>query len=388
MSRLATLKASFEDAKSAIEKIERSATEANRDLTDDEQTDVDTLYARAAELKPQIEAEAAKVQNVSDVTSILAKVNGHVAPASVTRASAEPMTAGEFLSNALKVQAGLMSQDEHIARAGLYINRAQMKLSDNTGIVPTPIVGSLINLYDATRPVWNSFTSQPLPGSGSSFTRPRITQKVATGNQAAEFDAVSSQKMTITGSTVNKFTEAGYLDLSQQDIDWTDPSALQLVINDFAEVYSNRMESRAAAFLVTTASASSGWTATNVSTIVSSVTAGVQAVYNSAKRMPDTLWLSLDEALSLAGTVTADYNRTAMAMVNEALAQAGINVNVVVGPQLANDTRILGVSGLIESYESINGLLQAAQPDLLGQRVAYSGYGALFGVSSGFVKLV
>lgn len=378
MSRIQALSNEISEIRTAVANIERSATEANRDLTDAEQADTDTLLERATTINTAITAEVTKVEKLNESASLLARLNGHEAPAQINRAAVE-LTAGEFLSAALQAQAGMDSE---------LVQRAQQVLADNTGIVPTPIVGSLISLYDASRPVWNSFTSQPLPAAGKSFTRPKVTQHVATGNQAAEFDAVSTQKMIITGSTVNKFTEAGYLDLSQQDIDWTDPAALQLVVQDFADVYSNRMEARACSFLVTTASASAAWTATNVSTIVSSVTSGVQAVYNTAKSMPDTLWLSLDEALSLAGTVTGDYNRTAMAMVNEALAAAGVNVNVVVGPQLASDTRILGVSRLIESYENINGLLQVAQPDILGQRIAYSGYGALFGDSAGFVKLV
>lgn len=396
MNKLTSLKEEFQSLKAGIEKIERAAADAGRDLTDAEQLDVDKLYERAAAIKPEIENEANKVQNMQDVGSILDRIS--VPNFNKNRASApevKEMNAGEFLSNALKVQAGLMSQDEHLDRASLYLDRASMVVADTAGIVPEPIVGNLIELYDASRPVFNSFTARPMPDKGKTFTRPKITQHVATGNQATELTAVSSQKMTIGSDTVTKFTEAGYLDLSQQDIDWTDPAALQLVLEDFAKVYSRRTEIRASQFLTQNVTNESPWNISDVGNAVATFVNAFLDVDSAAEEDPDTVWMDRASWGALAQLTNTGDDRTALAMIKETLADYGVSgVNFVVGRHLLNadatpgPVRIVGSSRLVESYEQRKGLLQVAQPDVLGQRVAYSGYGAFFITPAGFTQLV
>jgi hypothetical protein len=118
----------------------------------------------------------------------------------------------------------------------------------------------------------------------------------------------------------------------------------------------------------------SGWTATNVATIVSSITTGVEAVYASSKRMPDTFWLDLGSALDLAAVLNTDNSVTAIEVIQKALSFVGINLSFVVGPQLAADTRILGNKLRVEQYEQQLGLLSAEMPSQLKRQIAYAGY--------------
>lgn len=381
MSKLSAINSEITKLRSAAADIEARATAEGRDLTADEAQTAEDLLNRAADLRPQLDREIAMEESVNRAAAVTARF---ASPA----VEAQDMTAGEFLASAFKMRNGLISKDEHIARAAKYF-RAQQATTDNAGILPTPIVGNVLSLYDARRPVWNSFTARPMPAEGKTFTRPEITQHVATGNQASEFATVSSQKMTITGNTVTKFTEAGYLDLSQQDIDWTSPAALDLVVQDFVDVFSNSLEARAVAYLATLASASVAFTTTNIGTVVTSIMNGVKAVYDSSKQQADTLWLSLDEAIYMSATFNSNNDKSAIALLKDAVRDmGGFDLNIVVGHQLSADTRIVGFSGLAESYLQTNGLIQVAQPDVLGQRLAYSGYGALWGKAAGFVKLV
>lgn len=387
--RLNSLRKEFDGVKDAITNIERAATDAGRDLTDAEQADVDKLYERAATIKPEIEAEAAKADSLAAVSDIVAK-HSTEAPA-VKRAAkveeAEDMTAGEFLSNALKVQAGMMTQEEHIERAAKYM-RASQVTTDTAGIVPTPIVGNLIEFFDASRPVFNSFSSRPMPAAGSSFTRPEITQHVLTGDQAAELDTVTSQKMTITGNTVSKFTEAGYLDLSQQDIDWTDPSAMELVIQDFAKAYAKRMETRACAYLASVTSASVTWNVSSIANAIDTFVDAFAAVDASAEAPADTIWLDPTTWATLAKLTNSTTDESAITLINNALSTYGVSPRWVIGRRFSGTVRVVGSSSLVESYEQTKGLLRIAQPDVLGQRLAYAGYGAFYGSEEGFVDLV
>jgi HK97 family phage major capsid protein len=385
MSKMNTLKAEFGQITEAIDNIERAASDRGADLTDAEQTDVDALYSRAADLKPQIEAEAAKLDNLSAVSAIVAK-HGNAPVARAAVANHEEITAGEFLSNALKVQAGQMAKEEHIARAAKYLRAGQVT-ADTVGILPEPIVGNIIELFDASRPVFASFSARPMPASGKSFIRPEVTQHVVTGDQTPELSEVASQKMILIGNQVDKFTEAGFLDLSQQDVDWTDPSAMQLVVQDFVKAYNRRMEVRASEYLAALATTSAGYDTATIGAAVGSFVDAFATVDANAEEAADTIWLDSGSWADLAKITNSTTDESALTLINNALSTYGVSPRWVVGRQLEAGTVIVGSSRLVESYEDNKGLLRAAQPDVLGQRLAYFGYGAFHGTEEGFVSL-
>jgi hypothetical protein len=385
-ARLDALRKQHSDIRDGINVIESKATSRGGDLTDAEQADVDKLYERAEQMLPEIEAEAKKVGSIDAAAAVLARVN----PSQVITRSTKPeqappdLTIGEWMCLHVRSKQGDQEAGELLQRAV-----AGMTTSDTPGVLPTPIIGPAIKFADSGRPVWNSFTSRPMPASGKQFTRPKVTQRVNVAEQANELDELVSRKMVIGGDPVTKRTFGGVLELSEQDIDWTDPSAMQLVIQDFVDVYAEVTEAVACAALIALAAApTSPWTATNIGTLITSITDAIGIVYTDSKKQADTLWLSLDEAMTLAGVSNATTNVSAMSLIKQALNDAGMPLNVVVGPQLPADTRIIGASSLVESYENVKGLIQAPDVSHLGVVMAYRGYAATFGYASGFVKLV
>jgi hypothetical protein len=380
--RLDHLRSQFTEITNGINAIENSANGA--DLTDAQQADSDALFARAAILKPEIEIEAAKADSISATAAVLARIQPSTRPSVVTRtADIEIPTIGEVMALHLRAQSGDADATAMLQRAV-----ATQGTTDTAGLLPTFIVGPLVKFIDARRPVFGSFTSRPLPQGGKTFTRPRVTVTTSNAQQVNEFDQPSSTKMTIVGDTVTKNTYAGMLELSEQDIDWSDPAAMQIAIQDFVDQYAVTVEGAACSFLATTASASAAWTGTNIGTMVSSITSGVSAVYTSSKRQADTIWFDLDTYLTLAGTTNSTTNVSAITLIKQALSDAGMAFNIVVGPQLAASTRIVGCSSLVESYENIKGLVSLPDLTKLGVTMAYRGYEAFFGRAEGFVKLV
>lgn len=382
-TRLTALRTEFDSVKDAITKIERAATDRGQDVSDAEQADIDKLFERAAALKPDIEKESERQDSLTAVSAILAKTQA-AAPTfeRAARPDAPLPTVGEWMSAHIRSQQGDHEATELLRAV------ATQTTADNPGLLPIPIVGNIIKLSDSRRPVWNSFTSRPMPAAGKQFLRPRITQRVLMAEQMAELDELASRKMTVASDAVTKRTFAGVLELSEQDIDWTDPSAISLLIQDFVDSYAELTEAVAVATLMTLAAAPLGtWTSTNVGTIISSLTTGIGTIYTDAKRIPDTLWLSMDEALLLAGMSNATTNVSAMTLIKQALSDAGMPLNIVVGPLLPAGTRIIGSSNLVESYENIKGLVQAPDVSRLGVIMAYRGYAATFGLAQGFIRL-
>ena len=399
--RLAALKEQFEDLTTAIDTINRAAAEAGGELTAEQSADLDALFKRAETMKADIETEAGRVEAVNATAAILARVSAPAAAPTLERgAPAKPtdLTAGEYLASFYDAfhPNGKSAPDAFKQRAAAYIDRAATLTTDTAGIIPTPIIGEVVKLADSARPVFLSMTQRGMPAKGKTFERPRVTQQVGMGTQT-EGSAATSQKLTLGSDTVTKATQAGYLDLSHQDIDWTEPEALQIVVQDFIDMYATWTEGLACDFIeslpVAADTANNGdgysaYTSTDVGTIVASYVDGFVDVYNRAKRFPDTVYNDLASWATLAQTTNAGDDTTALEMLRRTLSDLGVgSVRWVVGPQFAADTRIIAASSLLEAYEQQKGLLRAETPSTLTVQLAYAGYSAFWGAYEGVVQL-
>lgn len=381
---MSTIRRKFEQARDRA-----AALAAQAERTDAEEQELTDQLDRAEALKADLdatEARDARIEALGTVSRAIAIPGtlGHVA---------EPpaMTAGEFLAEFFQAHhpEGNSTPEQFRDRAARYLDRAQQATTDTPGIIPSPIIGDVVKFADSSRPVFNSMTSRGMPPKGKTFERPRVTQRVQIGTQDPEGEALASRKMTLTSDTVTKATQGGFLDITQQDIDWSEPEALQLVVTDFAEVYAEWTEGLACAFLTATATAEGDYAPTDVGTIVASYVQGILDVYATAKRFPDTAWLDLASWAELVTTQNENNDTTALAMLREAFSELGVgSFRFIVGPQLAAETRIIGASSLIESYEQQKGLLRAELPSVLSVQLAYAGYTAFWGRPEGFVSLV
>ena len=259
-ARLDALSNEFAKLRSGIETINTRAANDGRDLTDTEQADSDQLYARAEQIRPQLEELATKERSLSATADVLARLNVDRGPATRTSASenAAPVvpwkSAGEFMRSFQSMfKPELTGLDRREATQVFERAVAQQLLADNTGLVPFSILGDLVNFIDASRPGLSAMNLKAMPALGSTFGRPRVTQHTTVGVQATQLTQLSSQKMTITYDTVTKGTYGGVLDLSQQDIDWTEPGILDLAINDMAQQYAIQTETKATGDLVAAA---------------------------------------------------------------------------------------------------------------------------------------
>jgi hypothetical protein len=372
------------------------------DRTDEQNQELADQLDRAEALKADLEAEAEREERLN----ALAAVNRSIAlPGTPSDAPVvgKDMSAGEFLSGFYQAYHpnGSATPQEFLDRAAKYIDRATQATADTAGILPAPIVGPIVKLADSRRPAFVSLSSKPMPAKGKTFERPYITQRVTMGTQT-EGSALSSQKMVVASDTVTKATQGGTLDITQQDIDWTEPSALESLVQDFVDTYAEWTEGLATDFIesmpVAADTASNGdgysaWDATDVGTIVTSVIDGIVDVYGRSKRVADTFWMDLAGWAVLAGTTNADDDVTALEMIRRAVRDlqgemgGGSGFRFVVSPEFAANTRIIGASSLGEAYENQNGLLRANNPGNLSVTMAYSGYTAFWGKHQGFVQL-
>jgi HK97 family phage major capsid protein len=375
-----------------------------RDLVDAERGLLEAARGRIAaldeQIKPLEEFEALRAAHADTV-------NGFGRPPD--RLPAQPRrlegdvrapiyrSAGEFMVDYLRAN-GILERGvrDDQAAARVYQARvvADQKTTDTTGILPTPIVGTVVNLIDANRPLISSLGGAKGLGGipGSTFTRPKITQHVTVGAQSGEKTQLPSQKMTISPVSFTKDTYGGTVDISRQDIDWTSPSAWDIVVRDLANVYAVQTETAVAGAFHAASTATPVVVATNdlKGWTVALYTAAMHA-YQASFMVPDRIWCSLDVWAALGSLVDAtrvvlpqDRVSEMNAVGTSSLASfAGdlLGVPRIVVPTFAAGTCFVGNSSLFEVYEEVIGLLSVVEPSILGVQVAYGGYVA-FGTLS------
>jgi hypothetical protein len=274
---------------------------------------------------------------------------------------------------------------------------ADQKTTDTTGILPTPIIGQVVNLIDANRPFISSLGgTKGLSGiPGATFTRPKITQHVGVGQQvpaggAGEKTQLTSQKMTVSPVSFAKNTYGGTVDISRQDIDWTSPSAWDILVRDLANVYAVQTETAASAAFKAASTATPVVVATNdlKGWTLAIYTAAMHS-YQAGFMMPDRIWCSLDVWAALGSLV--DVARVVLppdaAVGGDAMDSMDIGASTlasfrgdllgvprIVVPTFVAGTCIIGPSALFEVYEEVIGLLSVIEPSILGVQVAYGGY--------------
>jgi len=290
---------------------------------------------------------------------------------------------------------------------------AQDLTTDTPGLLPVPVLGPVFQNYNFIRPVVSAFGTRAMPqGSGISFTRPTITQHTAAGVQSTQGTAVTSQTMTLSANSVSRQTVAGSIQIAQQTMDFTDPAAMNVILNDLAGQYLKQTDNIAADYLNTVA-ASSGYTWTVTAGDVSSL---ITAIYGSAEKIsattnlfPTHLVVSVDVWRKL-GSQVDDVNRPVFPAIGapgligqntlgagSAASWSGMNplgLEIVVDGNLANGTCLVVHAPAVEYYEAQQGMRSVENPDILARTFSYYGYFATFaqdivsGVGSTFVQKI
>ena len=378
------LNSEYDQVRAGIDTIVNRAAEENRDVTDDEQKQVDRDQQRLNDLQPAISRYAQMETDAAQVADIRSKVR--TAPQVVRSGIAQPEaydiladfpTAGDY---AVTVHRAMVQKApdaiEKLERA-----TAHQLLADNPGIVPKPVMGPVLNLINAARPFVDSITKRPLPAG--KFTRPYIDQHVAVAEQTAEKTLTASQVLKVLELDVAAKTYAGHLNISRQDIKWTSPGILQIVFDDFAAVYA--ITTCAAGCTDFVASVS-----TNVPVPIAEATgeAITAALYGASAdalvaggQQPDTMWVSPDVWGQLGSMFTQQGAPSFPSLSLTSQQGNPLGLRLVVDQHFASGTMITGPSRLAEWYEDIDGLMQVGEPDVLGQLVGYAGFAAFVNVS-------
>ena len=195
---------------------------------------------------------------------------------------------------------------------------------------------------------------------------------------------------------ITKTTLAGKVTLSVQDIDFTDPGALNIIINDLVGQYMLQSDNVAADAIVAGAAASGAtWTVTanDPSTLISAIYTAAYNILLDTNFLPDHIFVAPGVWQALGAQLDADerpvfpYVGASGLMGVNAMGSANVTVantfnpfglNLVADRNFAAGTMVVARGRAIEFYEAVQGIRTVDVPSTLGKTYSYYGYVSTF----------
>ena len=374
--------AEIEERQTFIDGLVEQAEKDGRDLNSQEMELVTRARERVGSLADQMEPLKEARRIAHDSQSKIAELARFMGDGEGDRKPQEPKyrSAGGYIMD--RWRAGL-GHEEAVQRLDLYHRAAAHQTTgDNPGLLPEQILGPVISFIDAARPLVSLFGPRQLP-SGT-WSRPKVTQNTQVASQSAEKAELVSRKMTISKVPVTAVTYGGYVNVSRQDIDWTQPQIMDIVIGDLAAQYAVETENAFADALMAAATAETALptgaaTAAQVTGALWTAVGNVYAATRGQGRLfqavsPDMLGTIFGPLYAPVNPQNSQSQGFEAADFGQGAVGAISGIPVYVSSGLNAGSWLVGSTAAAEAYEDRIGSLQVVEPSVLGVQVAYAGY--------------
>ena len=277
--------------------------------------------------------------------------------------------------------------------------------TDTPGLLPVPVLGPVFQDLNFVRPVVTAFGARSMPNTPSkTFTRPTITTHTSAAAQT-ENTAVSATTMVIAANTVTKTTVAGQVTLTMQDMDFTDPASMNIILNDLAGEYLIKTDDIAAdALMAGSTFSGSTWTVTagDPTSLINSLYDAAREITEDSNYFPTHLvvspdvWQKLGSQLDSSKRPILGYTTNGVLGQNSlgrvgGLAYTAMDVmglTLVVDNNFAANTMAVVYAPGFEIYEAQQGVLSVLNPSTLSRTFSYYGYFATFVAKSSFIQYI
>lgn len=276
------------------------------------------------------------------------------------------------------------------------------------GLLPVPVLGPVFEDLNYIRPVVAAVGARAMPDGGNqkTFIRPTWTTHPSVAAQATELTGVSATSPVIASNVVQKTTLAGQVTLSVQDIDFTSPAAMEIILRDLVGQYMLASDNVAADAITAGASASGAtWTveSTDPSSLFVALYDAAYDILLATNFLPDHIfvdpltWKYMGNQMDAEKRLVFPYTGAAGLMGVNAAGSANITqlntfnpfgLNLVADRNFAADTMVVARGSAIEFYEQVRGLMSVEAPGTLGRVFSYYSYVATFIADSDQVKSI
>ena len=355
----------------------------------DDETEPDEIPTETTPPTPSEEDET-----MSEPTTVEAAVATQPIYATAVKREAKLPTAVEYLSAAIAGGTAWERMHEALRAAA-----PDVVTSDTPGVLPTPILGPVYNNFIGRRPVVDAVGAKSMPGGGKIFIRPEVTTHTSIGASLAEMTNQSGT-FVVSSNQVTKQIFGGYVNISEADLDWTDPAILSILLDDMGRIYANATDNYAADTLVAGATTTQAFALADTGKpevwAAEIAEAAATILTSSNGNLPTHLFVApgiWQDLIALSdsskrplfpqiGPMNA-FGNLAPGQVNG----NAFGLQVVVDRNFASATCIVGDASGYELFEQQKGAISLDNPSTLSRTIAFRGYfAALMIDSSKFVK--
>jgi HK97 family phage prohead protease len=280
--------------------------------------------------------------------------------------------------------------------------------TDTPGLLNQMVLGPVFDDLNYIRPVVSAVGARAFPDGGTqkTFIRPTWTTHTDVGSQSPELDGVAARTPVIASNVVSKTTLAGQVTLSAQDIDFTSPAALEIILRDLAGQYMLQSDAVACnAILAGDTASGSTWTVTagDPTSLIAALYDAATDILAATNFLPDHIFVSPDVWQRLGAQLDADkrpvfpYTGAAGLMGVNGMGSANVTamntfnplgLNLVVDRAFSANTMVVARGSAIEFYEQIRGIMSVEVPSTLGRTFSYYGYVSTFIADGDQVKSI
>jgi HK97 family phage prohead protease len=278
--------------------------------------------------------------------------------------------------------------------------------ADTPGILPTPIVSPVYDGLNPIRPFVSAIGVKAMPEGGATFRRPVITVRPAVTEQpTGQLNQLDPSTVTVANNNVNKLTFGTFVTLSEQDLDWTDPNSLAIVLNQLAIAYGQATDNYAIDTCRNAIVQTQSWDPQVAKDTIEGVYGAAVQISANSNYLPTHLFVS-PTVWGYLGAQVDDANRPVFPFVgapglmgqnasgtSSATSWNGnpLGLNLVVDKHCDGSFmgHAAGPAAGFEFYEMQKGAISVDVPATLGRTIAFRGYAAGFMAdATKFVKFV
>jgi HK97 family phage prohead protease len=344
--------------------------------------------ASVTEVREENNQEEISMENQTvDYTNAIAEVRNHAEELErrldvITSEKAPSTSAPQFRSYGEYVKA--------VAAGDVDAHRTFTGADTADSIMKNAWVSDTVRILNAGRPTYSVFSSAALPADGNNVEYPVIdTNTLAIGAQAAEGDALSYGKITLTSATAPINTYGGYTDMSRQVVERSSVNYVDTAFRAMVAKYASATNAAVRAKLIAdvanfNTSALGDWTAAE---IIDSLAEAAVKVNGDTGLPLEFILVSSDVFRLMAKTVdTMDRpilsNNGATVNTYGNINPVGLTGNVlglpiVVDPSLAALSFYAGNSGALTTYESAGAPFRLNDEEITTLTNSFSVYGYL-----------
>lgn len=271
-----------------------------------------------------------------------------------------------------------------VRRDTAIIRAAQADSSDVVGLLPVPVLQPVYDGLSSYRPLTAALGTRGMPGGGKTFIRPKVTTRPSVAVHSAEGAALSSTAMVIDDIVLTKALYGGFINVSEESIDWSDANLVALYIEKLGEAYARATEAAVCGVVeagVGSTEEVADWTvATDVIGAIYTAATGILA---NTGDMPTHLILGSNRFKQIA-TLESTSGDFLFPSINPSSAFGQLTaasregtpagLTLVVSPELDPDTAIVGTANGAEVFEQIKGAVSVNLPSTAEVQIAWRGY--------------